>query len=574
MVTLADLSYYLERVLNILPKREDRPFLNFAVRKAEEERILFIEAPTGYGKSVISQTIALRSLKEGLKCIVAFPLRTLLEDQLNKFRLMAKMSGFDREEVGARYMHYPESRYLIKPVTLTTIDTLSLTLFGLAPEDLEVVIQQDGTLTGSLGHYLFSRAMVLLSDLILDEVHLLSDTTKSLNFLVALIRIIASHGGRAVFMSATIPKALENVIKTECAVVRPRFTRFSEKPDERFLEERRRKKYEKMVIEEVGKSDHEKFEKILGWIKEGRRDGYKRSLVVFNTVHEAIEFYEKAKANLDIPHDKILLLHSRFAVQDRETKITKINALKESSEYLIISTQVIEAGVDISSNIFISDLAPASTLIQRLGRFLRYPGENEGRLYLWYEKWEEDKRYKGVYDSELLEKTLNFLSAKDVRFHDPESYQPLLDNVYDDTTFCLNRNDIMKLISITNILECPREAVRIFIGLEGSFVRDETIVPVLPSSLKYEEMSPTELEKQVIPLNLSLLYRLKPKERLLIKDEKPIKEQVGKYWEMRVENLLKHIFEPEFLAFIVEGEYDKELGLVIKYEQNYQLQER
>jgi len=375
-------------------------------------------------------------------------------------------------------------------------------------------------------------------------------------------------------MSATIPKALENVIKTECEVVGLRFIRFSEKPDEHFLEERRRKKYEKPVIEELGKSDHEKFEKILGWIKEGRRDGYKRALVVFNTVHEAIEFYEKAKANLDISHDKILLLHSRFAAQDREAKITKINALKESSEYLIISTQVIEAGVDISSNLFISDLAPASTLIQRLGRFLRYPGENEGRLYLWYEKWEEGKRYKGVYDSELLEKTLNFLSAKDVRFHDPESYQPLLDNVYDDTTFCLNRNDIMKLISITNILECPREAVTMFLRLEGSFVRDDTIVPVLPSSLKYEEMSPTELEKQVIPLNLSLLYRLKPKERLLIKDEKPIKEQVGKYWEMGVENLLKHIFEPKFLAFIVEGEYDKELGLVIKYEQNYQLQER
>lgn len=566
MVTLADLSHYLEQVLNIFPKREDRPFLNFAVEKAEEEKILVIEAPTGYGKSVISQTIALKSLNEGLKCIIAFPLRTLLEDQLHKFRALIEKLGFDKENVGARYMHYPESRYLIKPVTLTTIDTLSLTLFGIAPEDLEVALQYyDGTLTGSMGHYLFSRAMVFLSDVVLDEVHLLADTTKSLNFLVAFIWIIASQGGRAIFMSATIPKALENILKRECEEVGLRLTRFSEKIDDRFLEERRRKKYEITINELSGGSAYDKFEKILGWIKEGRRELFRKAIVVFNTVPEAIEFYKKAKADLDLPHDKILLLHSRFAADDREAKITKINTLKESDEYLIISTQVIEAGVDISSNLLISDLAPASTLIQRLGRFLRYEGENEGRLYLWYEK-EEGKKYKGVYELDLLKKTLDFLSKKDVRFHDPESYQPLLDNVYDNTSFRLDPYYIRKLISIPNILETPHEAIKVFIQQEGSFVREDTIVPVIPSSIMYAKLSPIELEKQLIPINLSILYRLKPKEMLLVKEKKLAIEPVGKCWDTKIENLLKLIFKPEFLAFIVDGEYDEELGLVVKHE--------
>ena len=566
LANLSNLSYYLEHVLNALPKKENRPFLNFAVEKAEEEKILVIEAPTGYGKSIISQTIALRALKEGLKCIIAFPLRTLLEDQLNKFRITVEMSGFDKENVGARYMHYPESRYLIRPITLTTIDTLSLTLFGIAPEDLEVALQYyDGTLTGSMGHYLFSRAMVFLSDVVLDEVHLLADTTKSLNFLVAFIWIIASQGGRAIFMSATIPKALENILKRECEEVGLRLTRFSDKPDDRFLEERRRKKYEIPINELSGGSTHGKFEKILGWIKEGRRELFRKAIVVFNTVPEAIEFYKKAKADLDLPHDKILLLHSRFAADDREAKITKINTLKESDEYLIISTQVIEAGVDISSNLLISDLAPASTLIQRLGRFLRYEGENEGRIYLWYEK-EEGKKYKGVYELDLLKKTLDFLSKKDVSFHDPESYQPLLDNVYDNTSFRLDPYYIRKLISIPNILETPHEAIKVFIQQEGSFVREDTIVPVIPSSIMYAKLSPIELEKQLIPINLSILYRLKPKEMLLVKEKKLVIEPVGKCWDTKIENLLKLIFKPEFLAFIVDGEYDEELGLVVKHE--------
>jgi len=563
---LLSLPHYLDCVLTILPEREDRPFLNYAAEKAEKNRISVIEAPTGYGKSMLSQTFALRSLKEGLKCIVAFPLRTLLEDQLKKFRNMVEKLGYDGENVGARYMHYQESRYLIKPITLTTIDTLSLTLFGIAPEDLEAALHSyDGTLTRSLGHYLFSRAMVFLSDVVLDEVHLLSDTTKSLNFLIALIRITASQGGRALFMSATIPKALEELLKRECGDVGLHITRFSEKQDEDFLDERRRKKYDVSVE----KLNHDKFENILGWVKEEMGMGFKRAIVVFNTVNEAIEFYKKAKTDLDVPHDKMLLLHSRFAAEDREAKMKKIESLKKCSEYLIVSTQVIEAGVDISSNLFISDLAPASTIIQRVGRFLRYRGEEEGKLYLWYEKKEDgvDGKYKGVYDLNLLEKTLRFLNRKDVKlnFHDPESYQPLLDYVYDESAFHLDPKNIRKLLSIPYVLESPCEAVRMFIQLEGSFVRDDAIVPIIPSSIPYEALPTKELIKHIVPINSSLLFRLKPKEMLVVKEEKFVKELVEKIWDK--EWLLRTIFKPYFLAFIVEGEYDGELGLVIKLEE-------
>jgi len=562
---LAEFSYYLERVLNTLPEREDRPFLNFAVEEAEEKKILVVEAPTGYGKSLISQTIALRSLQEGLKCLVAFPLRTLLEDQLFKFRMVLERLGFDKESVGARYMHYPESRYLIRPITLTTVDTLSLTLFGIAPEDLEVAFKHyDGTLTGSMGHYLFSRAMVLLSDIVLDEVHLLADTTKSLNFLVALIWIIASHGGRGVFLSATIPNAFEKILRKECSEVGLDFARFSGKPDENFLEERRRKRY-KVVLERLG---GDKFEKIFSWLKEGMRDGFRRSVVVFNTAHEAIEFYKMVKNNLGIPSDKILLLHSRFAAKDREAKMMKVEKLKESREYLIISTQVVEAGVDISSDLFISDLAPAASLIQRAGRFLRYKGENEGMIYLWYEN-EDGEKYKGIYDATLLERTLSFLNNKDVRFHDPESYQHLLDSVYTEDTFRLDPHQIRRLISLSNTLENTDEVIRTFIQLEGSFVRDETIVPAIPHSLPYENISP--IEAFAVPLSLSTIVKLRPKEVLVKRDEGYQKDSAEVVWSTRRRDIWRQIFSPKFVAFVVEGEYDEELGLRWEHEKGSQL---
>ena len=44
---------------------------------------------------------------------------------------------------------------------------------------------------------------------------------------------------------------------------------------------------------------------------------------------------------------------------------------------------MIGAGVDIS-NSFITEIAPANSLIQRLGRFLKY-NEKAGRIIIWYE---------------------------------------------------------------------------------------------------------------------------------------------------------------------------------------------
>jgi CRISPR-associated endonuclease/helicase Cas3 len=571
---LAALSHYLERALEALPRREGRPFLEFAARRAEEHGVLVIEAPTGYGKSMISQAFALRSLCEGLKCIVAFPLRALLEDQLSKFRAMLSRLNYDERIIGARYMHHPESKYLLRPISLTTIDTLSLTLFGMAPEDLETALKYyDGTSTRSMGHYLFSRSMVLLSDLVLDEVHLLADMTKSLNFLVALIWIMASHGGRVALMSATIPRALEELLRAEGERIGLGFAKFSENPDEAFLEERRRKRYE--VHLEGIRGD--KFERILGWLKEGMRDGFRRSIVAFNTIPEAIEFYKMARERLALPRDGVLLLHSRFTEADRAMKGKRIRELGESDEYLIVATQVIEAGVDISSDLFISDLAPASSLIQRLGRFLRYKGEAEGRVHLWYEDWVEGKgRYKGVYDWGLIEGTRDFLEGRSsMNFHDPESYGPLLDYVYHEGSFSVSWKEIRELISITKVLRDPRWAIEAFMRLEGSFVREDALIPAIPSPSLTDGAPMSELMGHLVPMGLSTLSKLRPREELVVDEEDPgralRKRLQNGFWDRGRERALRRALSSKFIAFVVEGSYDGDLGLVTKVEEGAEL---
>ncbi|MCA9033195.1 MAG: DEAD/DEAH box helicase, partial [Planctomycetaceae bacterium] len=96
------------------------------------------------------------------------------------------------------------------------------------------------------------------------------------------------------------------------------------------------------------------------------------TLVVMNRVTRAQELYtavdvlqKKAKSTVDVK-----LIHSRFRPYDRQK--TQPEALDEDSisdaGRIIVATQAIEAGVDVSSTTLFTELAPWSSLVQRFGR--------------------------------------------------------------------------------------------------------------------------------------------------------------------------------------------------------------
>jgi CRISPR-associated endonuclease/helicase Cas3 len=443
-----------------------------------------------------------------------------------------------------------------------------MTLFGIPPEDMEKAFKYwDGTSTRSLGHYLFSRTSVLLSDAVLDEVHLLADSTKSLNFLIALMRIIAFHGQRLIFMSATIPKQLEKVIKENTSDLNVKFIKFSENPDEHFLNQRKSKKYD-VTIE---KTKEGKLDKILEWLRDNIKE-FRKAIVVFDTVEDAVGFYNKCKNELDFPKDRMILLHSRFTKNDRENKIKLLEKITKNKsatdEYVIISTQVIEAGIDISSNLFITEIAPANSLIQRLGRFLRYKEEN-GRVLIWYEPFSENEEYyKGVYKTDLIRKTIDFLESKGyVNIHIPSEYEQLLNEVYDENSFIVEQEEVNDLTLIPYILETPEKAIEKFVELEGSFIREDLIVPSFPLNMWREDLTSEKIEDFIIPINFSMIKKICPREEIVIseKDQKMVVEK--KQVKISINDsirILRHVMSSDFVAFVVEGEYSDELGLEVK----------
>jgi CRISPR-associated endonuclease/helicase Cas3 len=113
------------------------------------------------------------------------------------------------------------------------------------------------------------------------------------------------------------------------------------------------------------------------------------TLVVVNRVRKAVEVYDaleqafsestgkKKERRKDAPD--LRLVHSRFRGAERACwarDFLRRDAPVEGAGRIIVATQVVEAGVDISARTLVTDLAPWPSLVQRFGRAARYAGES------------------------------------------------------------------------------------------------------------------------------------------------------------------------------------------------------
>lgn len=119
-----------------------------------------------------------------------------------------------------------------------------------------------------------------------------------------------------------------------------------------------------------------------------------RTIVVLNTVAQAqATFSALSKALGKSGGPRAVLLHSRFRPPDREARMEEVLAPPGGAGTIVIATQVIEAGVDISSRTLLTETAPFAAMVQRLGRCNRAGEESEASvIWLDYGPYEENKR--------------------------------------------------------------------------------------------------------------------------------------------------------------------------------------
>ena len=109
------------------------------------------------------------------------------------------------------------------------------------------------------------------------------------------------------------------------------------------------------------------------------------TLVVVNTVGRAQEVYNELNNPRNVLIDaETVLVHSRFRPVDRAAKNAVIASYvdPDGAGQIVVATQAVEAGVDISARTLITELAPWASLVQRFGRCNR-AGEFEEGSVIW-----------------------------------------------------------------------------------------------------------------------------------------------------------------------------------------------
>ena len=131
-------------------------------------------------------------------------------------------------------------------------------------------------------------------------------------------------------------------------------------------------------------------------------------LIVMNTKRAAIEVYNYISSHY-ADSFQIYCLTTLHIPKDRQYIIEEINALlkNKTPKVILVSTQLIEAGVDLSFKRVYRDFGPLDSIIQVAGRCNRHNeyGELGGEMFLLNLKEENKILSNYVYDKYILQQT-------------------------------------------------------------------------------------------------------------------------------------------------------------------------
>ncbi len=348
------------------------------------EKVVRITAPTGVGKTLASLELALEiaNNKKMHRIIYAIPFTGIIDQTVTIFseifpkeitphHYRVDFSMLDEEA----HNDYDRIKYLVqswhKPFIVTTFYQLFFALFGDKNSD-NVRFQ---------GLY--------KSVVVLDEVQAIPFGLWKV--MQEMFEVLAKRLDCVfVLMSATMP------------VVAPNAPELAEK-EELFASQNR---YELRLLAMQGEDETAHLESLAKAVITQAQTG-QSVLCVLNTIKNAKRLYALLRAKG--VEENLFCLNSYMLPKDRQ-RVLKALREKGSNRVkgkVLISTQVIEAGVDLDFDVGFRELAPLSSIIQSAGRVNR-----EGQRDVWQSTvWVFDTLGYEIYDEVLMSATRNELFA-------------------------------------------------------------------------------------------------------------------------------------------------------------------
>lgn len=354
-----------------------------------EQKIYSINLPTGLGKTLIAFSFALKlrsSLGEKHRIIYALPFLSIIDQNSQVFESVLKENNINPgSNILLKHHHLSELYYKPSDDTDFESDEAKILIEGWNAEIIVTTFMQlFYALISNQNRNLRKFHKVANSIIILDEIQTIPIKYWSLlrNLFLELVQRFNAY---IILVTATEPLIFKKDELT-CLVNKEKYFNH----------------LNRITIKPLIKQDIT-VEELAYTIN---IEGNKSYLFILNTISAAKSFF----SIISKMGFQAALLSTHIIPKER---LKRIKQIKANNYSIVISTQLVEAGVDIDFDVVVRDFAPFDSIIQAAGRCNR--NDNlKGKVYVVSLKDYNDRLYSSyIYDPVLIEITRKILNNYD-----------------------------------------------------------------------------------------------------------------------------------------------------------------
>ncbi|NPA34531.1 MAG: CRISPR-associated helicase Cas3' [Chlorobi bacterium] len=359
------------------------------------QRILSLTLPTGLGKTLLSLSLAL-NLRDKLgnkhRIIYSLPFMSIIDQNYKVFEDVLKSNDVNpTSNVLLKHHHLSEVFYKSSDDNEFEPDQAKILIEGWNSEIIVTsFVQLFHTIISYKNRTTRKFHRLAKSIIILDEVQ--SIPVKYWDLVNKTLSFIANELDSYIILSTATQPMIFEPTQTYPLVDSSKYfnqlNRISLRP----------------------KTDVNNFDELISTFKP-EINGGRSVLFILNTINSAKDLYKVLKD--EFPNDKPVFLSSHIIPKHR---IQIIENIRSGKHKIAVTTQLVEAGVDIDFDVVVRDLAPIDSIIQSAGRCNRH-GLRAGVTYVVHLRKEGDRSRPFatfIYDSVLLETTKKILPQNEI----------------------------------------------------------------------------------------------------------------------------------------------------------------
>jgi len=439
------------------------------------------------------------------------------------------------------------TRLLAKKLTLSTIDQLFK--FPLLYRGFETEL-----------------ATLAYSKVVIDEIQAYDPHIVAI--LLRGLELIHQLGGQWMIMTATLPQIFLDELQKKGLLDHKSLVKTVLIPDDRDANPVMPRRHRIQLLDD-------KIEALTKIVQFGETS---KVLVVVNTVKEALAMYDQLKQL--VGEEQINLLHSQFTRKDRlpkEEKIKEFGQLTNNRPGIWVTTQIVEASLDVDFNYLFTEAATPDALFQRFGRCnrkgLRFNGgtPDEPNIFI-LSNLEEVSGLETIYEKAIVQKGVEALSAFDGQLIGEHEKIDIVKQVFSreqlaGTKYLAKFEKANQELQDMRAFDLSKEEAQ-------QILRDIQSVSFVAGRENYEAVMALIEQYDAIPDSLDRIERNKQKKQIRMEIEQYIISVSAKslFFKAKEAGFKVSPFEhPDFnyIQYSIDVSYDSNRGLELRLDENF-----